>query len=480
MSKRKNVEIFKDTIFHCMEDMDLRKSIENSIENQRIVFQKLERTPERYAKKAQVNIVSKRTFEAASRYRGRKTAVLNFASYTNPGGGVRYGSNAQEEALCRCSTLYIPLKEAEEEFYQKHRKQIEDDLITPLYADDCIYTPEVVVFKSDTRKPRLLDRDERYDVDVISCAAPNLRKKPSNSLNPNAGKKSVEIADEELLKIHRERISQIFQIAKDENVEVLILGAFGCGAFRNPPEIVAKAFKEVVDEFIYDFEVIEFAIYSSKGTENIDAFKRVFKENEATPFSNDLYEIVLDELLNGKDRKSIENMLNLKRGTIDDWFKDSEHDYITREDRMHMLKLKEKEHEIPSRLDYDYDVQNALYSLDVSGKMSLPEIIWLLNRGYDKELKMIERHFHDLMINDSLVKKERMEEMLDNGLRLPPISMALLAQKKRRYFPIPGMYGGFAYFLQYIDERFVLMWKAGPECLKVPKGFIRLQNMAVN
>lgn len=52
---------------------------------------------------------------------------------------------------------------------------------------------------------------------------------------------------------------------------------------------------------------------------------------------------------------------------------------------------------------------------------------------------MIERHFHNLMVNDSLVRKERMEEMLEMGLRLPPISMALLNQKKERYFPISGL-----------------------------------------
>lgn len=73
--------------------------------------------------------------------------VLNFASATNPGGGVVKGSSAQEEAICRCSTLYPNLKaeRAWEKFYAPHRRARD-----PLHNDDCIYTPGVMVFKADT------------------------------------------------------------------------------------------------------------------------------------------------------------------------------------------------------------------------------------------------------------------------------------------------------------------------------------------
>lgn len=78
-----------------------------------------------------------------------KTAVHNFASATNPGGGVTRGSSAQEECLCRCSGLYFSLntKPMWDGFYNPHR-----NTHNPIHNDDIIYTPGVVVFKKDTAK----------------------------------------------------------------------------------------------------------------------------------------------------------------------------------------------------------------------------------------------------------------------------------------------------------------------------------------
>ena len=63
---------------------------------------------------------------------------------------------------------------------------------------------------------------------------------------------------------------------------MLILGAFGCGAFQNPPEVVARAYKEVLAEFEYDFDTVEFAVYCPKREQtvnpsgnNFSVFKRV-------------------------------------------------------------------------------------------------------------------------------------------------------------------------------------------------------------
>lgn len=213
-----------------------------------------------YQKPARIVLSPKRTLEAAApyAYAGKKVCVLNFASATNPGGGVVKGSSAQEEAICRCSTLYPNLKAERpwEKFYAPHRRAHE-----PLHNDDCIYTPGVVVFKSDVDYPQLLPEEKWYSVNVLTCAAPNLRERPSNEMNIGDGNAAVHINREELQALHEKRMRKVLEIAWRKGNEVVILGAFGCGAFRNPPAVVAQAMQTVVQEYRMNFETVEFAVY---------------------------------------------------------------------------------------------------------------------------------------------------------------------------------------------------------------------------
>lgn len=275
-----NIRVFNDTKSLCETNKKLRDSIHKSNNAQYIVSENedFEVTKQhRFKDEAKVLVSKRRSLEAASRYKGQKVCVHNFASATNPGGGVVKGATAQEEAICRCSTLYFSIKNANS-FYNSHKQMIQKGKMDVTYNDDCIYTPGVVAFKSDEHIPKLLPQEEWYDVDVITCAAPNLRENPSNKMNPNAGIKPVKLSDEELKELHIKRMRRILDIAKREKEDVIILGAFGCGAFYNPPEVVAKAMKQVVEEYKYDFKVIEFAIYcSKKDIQNYEIFKEVFK-----------------------------------------------------------------------------------------------------------------------------------------------------------------------------------------------------------
>lgn len=115
--------------------------------------------------------------------------------------------------------------------------------------DDCIYTPGVVVFKSDTDYPQLLPEEKWYSVNVLTCAAPNLRERPSNEMNAGDGDAAVHISGEDLQALHEKRMRRVLEIAWAKGNEVVILGAFGCGAFRNPPAVVAQAMKTVVQEY---------------------------------------------------------------------------------------------------------------------------------------------------------------------------------------------------------------------------------------
>jgi uncharacterized protein (TIGR02452 family) len=67
-------------------------------------------------------------------------------------------------------------------------------------------------------------------------------------------------------------------VAKAKCEDVLILGAFGCGAFMNSPQIVAQAMKNILPDYLYDFKTIEFAVYCSpKDDTNYRTFERVLK-----------------------------------------------------------------------------------------------------------------------------------------------------------------------------------------------------------
>lgn len=109
MGRTENINVFQDTMNLCKNNDRIRESVHNSAEGQKLILEEdaiVESDKNRYKEKARITVSAKRTFEAASRYKNTKTAVHNFASASNPGGGVERGANAQEECLCRCSGLF--------------------------------------------------------------------------------------------------------------------------------------------------------------------------------------------------------------------------------------------------------------------------------------------------------------------------------------------------------------------------------------
>ena len=202
----------------------------------------------------------KRSFEAASGYLGKRIAVLNFAN-NHSVGGAPFSSGAQEESLCRCSTLYPCLQAMWEPFYVRHQNLYNKGIINHVGNDDLIYTPDVVVFKTDERTdpiyPMMMPEEKWFKVDIITCAAPELWH----------GNKMPDNYD----KIIESRIRKILDVAEKEHVEVLILGAWGCGAFKNPPKTIAQTFHNLLAE--YSFETVEFALASDGDS----VFHKVFE-----------------------------------------------------------------------------------------------------------------------------------------------------------------------------------------------------------
>lgn len=147
--------------------------------------------------------------------------VLNFANPVNPGGGVRHGARAQEEDLCRKSTLLASLEgKKAAPYYQKHR-----EAMSWLSSDAVILTPYVEVFR-DTQGNLL---EETMVVSVLTCAAPAVLRETG-------------LSQKQLEELLYQRILGILCVAAKYGYKKLVLGAWGCGAFGNDANVVAAMF----------------------------------------------------------------------------------------------------------------------------------------------------------------------------------------------------------------------------------------------
>jgi len=192
-------------------------------------------------------------------YPEENLCVLDFASYLKPGGGFLTGANSQEEMLCMRSNLYSILKR-KPEFYKNNKKLKNNGL----YTDNCMYIPDVY-FRNE------------YDVvsecNVIVCAAPNAKV---------AIKKFGSIKFGYLTDVMNARIKKILKIARLNEVDNLILGAFGCGAFGNSPDLTATLFfSALFNRFYGSFKRVIFAIPGGKNLEAFDtAYNNYSKMND--------------------------------------------------------------------------------------------------------------------------------------------------------------------------------------------------------
>ena len=190
----------------------------------------------------------------------KKIAVLNFASAKNPGGGFLNGAQAQEESLARSSALYPSLLKCPQ-YYEFHRANR-----SLLYSNRMIYSPGCPVFRKDDGS--LLETP--YLVDFITSAAPNAGMIARNQ--PEDIDKIPEIL--------RDRGAKILSLAASYQCDALILGAWGCGVFRNDPAIVAKMFADYLlpnGQFANKFKTVLFSVLDTSKTQNIiNQFNNLF------------------------------------------------------------------------------------------------------------------------------------------------------------------------------------------------------------
>lgn len=183
--------------------------------------------------------------------------VLNMANPVQPGGGVFHGAKAQEEDLCRKSSLLYSLTSKEAApYYQYHREQN-----NPLSSNALILSPRVEIIRDENGF--LLE--EPVIVSVLSCAAPNIRYGLQN------------LSQQEFQELLYSRIRGMLVCAAFWGYELLTLGAFGCGAFGNDAALVAPMFKKALDEVQGNFDYVEFAVLDkSEQQYNYKQFHKIF------------------------------------------------------------------------------------------------------------------------------------------------------------------------------------------------------------
>lgn len=269
------IKVFEDTMDWIKNDPDLSASILVAKKKTTVYFE--DDYPDfdiTNTKDTVITVSRDRSYDAAMRLHRQnpdaKIAVMNFANAFHAGGGVTKGSSAQEECLCRTSTLYPLLyrKYLRDTFYKHHY-----DLNTPKATDSLVYTEGVIICKTDEDLPKRMPKEDWVMVDVITIAAPDLREK-SNKHAPlvNGG---TYMNNAELFGYHVKRAIHMLTCAASKKADILVLGAFGCGAFENDPEVVARAYKIALHEFPKVFDKIEFAVYCSpKSSRNYDVFSR--------------------------------------------------------------------------------------------------------------------------------------------------------------------------------------------------------------
>ena len=215
---------------------------------------------------------------------GLNPAVLNLADAYQACGMYNSGSSAQEESLCRASTLSLTL-------YQYYNKTWAKKAGVPLrpvsaYPMDIrfggIYSPGVTVFR-DNQETGFALREEPYQTSIISLAALNFRiDEKTNNENDREYRSEDGGFTPEGKQIMFDKIRTIYRIALLNGHDSLVLGAFGCGVFQLKPELVAKYFKQILDEdeFRDKFHTIVFAMLEGKASPR----KKVEEEGGFAPF----------------------------------------------------------------------------------------------------------------------------------------------------------------------------------------------------
>ena len=238
MSRYENTIVWRDTVRQVREgEVPLPDS--SSKYNECLLTVKLPKVRKRIGR---VSVYNADTFDIAKQAirKGLNPLVLNMANHLQAGGGVANGARAQEECLFRRSNYFATLT----------------DNLYPLKDNEIIYSPKVHVFKDRYYKP-----SELWHCSCLAVAALRRMRYASDTYNPRERA------------MMQQKIEMMFQIAIHKGHDSLVLGAFGCGAFNNPPIEVCNLFEEAINKYRHYFKKIFFAVMADYDNPNYDIFR---------------------------------------------------------------------------------------------------------------------------------------------------------------------------------------------------------------
>jgi uncharacterized protein (TIGR02452 family) len=203
-----------------------------------------------------VEVTSETTLAACRRLAAARPAALNFASARHPGGGFLGGSRAQEESLARSSALHACL--AGRAMYAHHERRRD-----PTYTDWAIHSPDVPVFRDDGGA--LLG--EPHLVSFVTSPAVNAGVVRARAPSP----------EDAIREAMRRRTLRVLSVFASHGHRTLVLGAWGCGVFRNDPATIAGLFRDALAGPCRGaFERVTFAVLDRSGGPNLAAFEAAF------------------------------------------------------------------------------------------------------------------------------------------------------------------------------------------------------------
>lgn len=237
-----------------------------------VSFQDCRSTKIRPVGRPRLSISTMTTAEACTHFakgKGNVVCALNFANGQTAGGGYKNGATAQEEDLCRqFPTLYSTLYNATKDGHYPFGPCTCKSASQPEKYSDVLYTSDLPLARGGMEDgyPLLLE-DQQLTVSMVAAAAPNIRF-------------ASEISDPELI---YSTIQSIFKAPRfiQPEVNTLILGAWGCGAFGGDPKQIAELFVRALisDSFGDLYKEIHFAIPQLAPNDiNYEVFARVLSE----------------------------------------------------------------------------------------------------------------------------------------------------------------------------------------------------------